>query len=162
MPVSPGYASGISPCQFWNSQSSDEFWSFIYGLADSQGEESKNTKFPSTLQLWTLSWNSASWPPFFLPPSQWFVPHVCPCIWHFENSSELLWSLEPDIFSKRRISQALFLLLYKLYMDLIKETQDLTDHQLTVCFQTLPWEGISTSQGGPDSSNTNYFPLCPL
>ena len=66
-----------------------------------------------------FSWNTSSQPSFFF---HHLVPHVCPSIWHIENSRTLLWNPRSQDTLKKvicmSILQTLFLLLCHFHMDL--------------------------------------------
>ena len=101
MPVRPCGVSGISACHFWNCLSFDEIWSFLvklvtfkYGLA----VESETHKTPAAGML--ILFESFLWILLLYP--RFFFDHIVaqdrPSIWHFENSSPLLWN--PKYFEK--------------------------------------------------------------
>ena len=96
MPVSPSWVSGISVSHFRNCRSFDELWIFRVGpatLKDLTGRKSETQALPPRCRhahsFWILSWNSASRPRFFF---HHIVAQVRASIWHFENSSPLLWN----------------------------------------------------------------------
>ena len=88
------------------------------------------------------------------------VPHICPSIRHIENYRALLWNQGysekgdlPEHFAST------FLLLCHFHMNLKYKTLPLA----VFYRQSLSCEVIDESQGDRDlnSSNSNYFPLCP-
>ena len=96
--------------------------------------KSGTSKTPPTLKAHsfrTLSWNSASWPPLYLPSACSTTSSMHLTIWNFQCIA-----LEPEIPWKRWFARAFRKFLFSRYATFISiwkyKTHDLTDHQLTV------------------------------
>ena len=171
VPVSLSGVSGISACHFRTFQSLAELWIFGVGSATFSTTDGLFDSKPVKLELPPRCSHAHSFEFFLgilpLNPRFFFhhlVPHVCPSIWHIENSRASLWNQRKRKVICLSISQALFLLLYHFHMNMnIYETHDLTDYQLTVGSflpESLSCEVINESQGDLNSSNSNYFLIC--
>ena len=171
VPVSLSGVSGISACHFRTFQSLAELWIFGVGSATFSTTDGLFDSKPVKLELPPRCSHAHCFEFFLgilpLNPRFFFhhlVPHVCPSIWHIENSRASLWNQRKRKVICLSISQALFLLLYHFHMNMnIYETHDLTDYQLTVGSflpESLSCEVINESQGDLNSSNSNYFRIC--
>ena len=140
VPVSLSGVSGISACHFRTFQSLAELWIFGVGSATFSTTDGLFDSKPVKLELPPRCSHAHSFEFFLgilpLNPRFFFhhlVPHVCPSIWHIENSRASLWNQRKRKVICLSISQALFLLLYHFHMNMnIYETHDLTNYQLTV------------------------------
>ena len=114
MPVSPSCVSGISACHFRICTSFNELWIFLVGPATFKYrtvKKSETQEHPPQCKhsFQILSWNSASWPPLFLPP--YCCTSLCKylTLWKLQSIA-----LEPRYSEKvmcLSVWQALFLLL---------------------------------------------------
>ena len=158
--MSPSGVSGISAGHFRTCRSIDELWIFRFGPATfkyGRALKSETTILSYPFLKFCLSTR------FFF---HHLVPHVCPSIWHIENSKVSLWNPRySEKINCLSISQALFLLLCHFHMNLNTQTHDLLIFNLPLAAfyrQSLSREVINKSQGDLNSSNSRYFPLCPL
>ena len=160
MPVSPSCVSGISVSHFRNCRSFDELWIFRVGpatLKDLTGRKSETQALPPRCRhahsFRILSWNSASRPRFFF---HHIVAQVRASIWHFENSSPLLWN--PRYSEKGDLPEhfaSTFLLLCHFH-------HDLTDYLLAVFYRQSPsCEMIDKSQGDLKFFQQQFFHSVP-
>ena len=104
-----------------------------------------------------------------LDPSFFFhhiVAQVRPSIYHFENSSPLLWNPR---YSEKGDSPEHFVRTFSFVMPFSYESEHtklmtllIINLSLEVFYrQSLSCEVINKSQGDLNSSNSKYFPLCP-
>ena len=126
---------GISVYHFRNYQTLDELWFVRVGLANFKywlALESKTREVPSTLQpSLSLGMLILFDPLFFF---HHIVPQFFPSIWHFENSSSLLWN--PRYSDKGDLPEhfALFLLFCHFHMNLNIQ------NSWTHCSSTYLWQ----------------------
>ena len=117
-------------CQGFPLVTFGNFWPFTSFEFSKSGQPPLNTdwqwnlkpkKLPPQCRHQTLSWNSASQTQLFRV-CQHIIVQVCPSIWHFENSSPLLWnprySEKGDLLDPFQSLCALFLLLCHFHMNL--------------------------------------------
>ena len=164
MPVSPSCLSWISACHFRTFWSLDGLWIFQIGPATfkySRAIQSKTTKNPS-LQI--LFFNPASQPPLFLLPScsTYLTMHLTD--WKLKSIT-----LEPKILSEKGDFPEHFARTFSLVMPFSHESEHTKLMTLLIInlplavfyWQSLSCKVIDKSQGDLNSSNSNYFPLCP-
>ena len=170
MPVSPSSVSGISASHFRNCQSLDELWIFQVGpatLKDLTGRKSETQALPPRCRhahsFRILSWNSASRPRFFF---HHIVAQVRASIWHFENSSPLLWNprySEKGDLPEHFASTFSFVMPFSHESEHAKLMTLLIINLLLAVFywQSPSREVIDKSQGDLNSSSSS-FSLCAL
>ena len=114
---------------------------------------------------------SASWfRILLLDPSFSFhhiVAQVHASIWHFENSSLLLWDTLKKVICLIRsydVPTFSFVMPFSHQSEHTKLLTSLIINLWMAVFyeQLLPWEGLNKPQGDPDSSSSGHFSLCPL
>ena len=94
------------------------------------------------------------------------VPQIRPSIWHFENSSPLLWN--PKYFEKSDLPEH-FASTFSFVMPFSHESEHtklmtslIINLSLAVFYrQLLPWEGLNKPRVDPDSSSRGHFTPCP-
>ena len=182
MPVSPSGVSGISAssCHFRACRSLDELWIFWVGPATlqirtgTQIRKNENSLRVHAAGMHILSnpflkfCISTGQPPLFniFFNSIISVPHVCPSIWHIENSRASLWN--PRYSEKDNLPE-LFASTFSFVMPILHESEHtklisslIINLLLVVCYrQSLSCELIDKSQVDLNSSNNKYFLLWP-